>query len=212
MSRIFKIHKDYCDIGCNIYKYNELTLEPGVTVLVGCNGMGKTTLLHQLEASLKKEEIPVFKFDNLAEGGSRARSKFGFHQNFELLATALCSSEGENIVINMGQTAGAIGAFTREYKDSPELWILFDAIDSGLSVDNVVDIKEYLFKTIFEHNKDKDVYIVVSANEYELARGENCLDVYSGKIMQFKDYEDYRSFILKSKAQKDKRKYKERKR
>ena len=210
--RTFKIHKDYCDIGCNIYKYNELTLEPGVTVLVGCNGMGKTTLLHQLEASLKKEEIPVFKFDNLTEGGSRARSKFGFQQNFELLATAMCSSEGENIIINMGQTAGAIGAFSRKYKDHPELWILLDAIDSGLSVDNIVDIKEYLFKTIIDDNKHKDVYIVVSANEYELARGENCLDVYSGKTLQFKDYEDYRSFILKSKSQKDKRKYKEKKR
>ena len=30
----------------NIHKYDELTLEPGLTVLVGCNGSGKTTFLN----------------------------------------------------------------------------------------------------------------------------------------------------------------------
>ena len=89
------------------------------------------------------------------------------------------------------------------------MWIFFDAIDSGLSVDNVVDVKECLFKTIFDDNPNTDVYIIVSANEYELARDESCFDVYNGKYIKFKDYEDYRNFILKTRKIKDKRVYKE---
>ena len=51
----------------------------------------------------------------------------------------------------------------------------------------------------------EDTVIVVSANEYEMARGENCFDVYNGKYIKFKDYEEYRQFILDSKEIKEKR-------
>ena len=88
---------------------------------------------------------------------------------------------------------------------SNERWILLDAIDSGLSVDNVVDVKELLFKTILEHNFGKEIYIVVSANEYELARNEKCFDVYNGKYIKINNYEEYRDFILKSKEEKNER-------
>ena len=71
-------------------------------------------------------------------------------------------------------------------------------------------VKKYLFNTIFEDTTGTDVYIVVSANEYELARGENCFDVYNGKYIQFEDYEDYRNFILNTRNIKDKRVYKKR--
>ena len=56
---------------------------------------------------------------------------------------------------------------------------MLDAVDSGLSVDNIVDVKEQLFKTILEYNYGNEIYIVISANEYEMARGEQCFDVYN---------------------------------
>ena len=80
-----------------------------------------------------------------------------------------------------------------------------DAIDSGLSIDNIVDIKEYLFKTVLENNFGKEIYILVVAKEYEMARGENCFDVRNGKYIKFKDYENYRNFVLKSKEWKEER-------
>lgn len=67
-----------------------------------------------------------------------------------------------------------------------------------MSVDNIVDIKEQLFKTILKYNHGNKIYIVISANEYEMARGEQCFDVYNGKYITFKDYEDYRNMILES--------------
>ena len=56
-----------------------------------------------------------------------------------------------------------------------------------------------------EDKGNSSVYIIVTANGYEMARNENCFDVYNGKYVKFKDYEDYRQFVLKSKEIKEKR-------
>ena len=231
MSRKFKLHKRYYGEDYDLYKKGTITINEGITVLVGCNGSGKTTLLHQIKDRLKEEGIPVLSYDNLKEGGSRAVSSAGFYGDFNFMATAMASSEGENIVMNIGKLASNLRAFIKngeikgnsdalakafakamwgnnegEEKEIPnERWLLLDAIDSGLSVDNIVELKEYLFKTILEDAGDTKVFIVVSANEYEIARGENCFDVYNGKYVKFSNYERYRNFILKSRENKDKR-------
>lgn len=54
MSRKFALMKDCYEEGFNLYKKKNITIESGVTVLVGCNGIGKTTLLHQIRDRLKK--------------------------------------------------------------------------------------------------------------------------------------------------------------
>ena len=231
MSRKFTLIKDYYEEGFNLYKKKTITIKPGVTVLVGCNGIGKTTLLRQIRDSLKKDNIPYVSFDNLKDGGGHARERAGFYGDFSFLATSICSSEGENIVMNMGNLAARLGKFVRDGEDPKEKkfsklartiaqiegeeieeveipkerWILLDAVDSGLSVDNIVDIKEQLFKTILEHNYGNEIYIIISANEYEMTRGEQCFDVYNGKYLTFKDYEEYRDLVLQSKEWKNQR-------
>lgn len=231
MSRKFKVEKRYYDEDYDLYKKRSITINEGVTVLVGCNGSGKTTLLHQIKSQLKKEDIPIISFDNLHDGGSRAISSAGFYGDFGFMSAAMSSSEGESIVLSMSKLASTLRAFiqtgesqsendrfsksfaraiwgdeTEEKKEIPnERWILLDAVDSGLSVDNVVDLKECLFKTILEDNFDGSIYIVISANEYELCREENCFDVYNGKYVKFSSYEKYRKFILKSREIKDQR-------
>lgn len=229
MSRKFKIEPDWYGEEIKMYKKKTITLEEGVTVLVGCNGIGKTTLLEQLKQRLTKAKIPVLSFDNLHEGGSKSMSSAAFNGDWAFAATAMASSEGENIVMNVGQLASILRhfietgevckhgdriqrAFARavwgekhEMPESKERWILLDAIDSGLSVDNVIDIKEQLFKTILEHKGDKEVYIVITANAYEMARGEQCFDVYHGKYVKLKTYEAYRKLILKTRDIKNQR-------
>ena len=207
MSRQFKIEKDYYCNGDNLYTKGAVTFKPGVTVLVGCNGLGKTTLLHEIEHQLNQSGVHCIKYDNLVDGGANARSRAGFYGEMSFLATSMCSSEGENIVMNIGRVAGRIGRLVKTDPDSKEIWILLDAIDSGLSTDNVVEVKELLFKTILEdiRNEEKDIYIVVSANAYEMARGERCLDVRNLKYRKFRNYEQYRNFILETKKQKEDR-------
>ena len=50
-----------------------------------------------------------------------------------------------------------------------------------------------------------ELYIVVSANEYELVNGEECFDVMNGKYVRFKNYDDFKKFIMRSREKKDKR-------
>lgn len=207
MGRRIKLDRDPYDNGFNLYKKRTVEFQTGVTVLVGCNGIGKTSLLDNIKRVLRKENVPCITFDNLQDGGANARSEMAFYGNFEFVGASMCSSEGESIVMNLGRMASKIGNFIRNNPNEKELWILFDAIDSGLSIDNIVDVKELLFKTILEdtNNINKDIYIVVSANSYEMANSENCLDIYGMKYKTFKTYNNYRKFILKSKELKEKR-------
>ena len=54
-------------------------------------------------------------------------------------------------------------------------------------------------------DKGYELYIIVSANEYELANGEECFDVMNGKYIRFTDYDDFKKFIIRSREKKDKR-------
>ncbi len=231
MSRKIKLKNHYYGEDFKLFKKRTITLKPGLTVLVGCNGMGKSTMLHQIADSLKEESVPFIKFDNLENGGSRSVSEAAFYGNFDFVSASLCSSEGEGIILNLTQLSRKLIPFIKtgvsdernkkfsrifreaggikdneEEKEIPkERWILLDAVDSGLSVDNVLDMKEYLFNPIFEHSDGNDVYIIVSANEYEMANGEQCFDVYNGKYITFKNYDEFRDFIIETRKRKDER-------
>lgn len=111
MSRKIKLWEDPHDMGHNLYVKKSVTIKNGVTVLVGCNGIGKSTLLHNIRSVLKNADIHYIEFDNLHDGGNQSRSRAGFYGDMDFLATSLCSSEGENIVMNMGRIAGQIGNF-----------------------------------------------------------------------------------------------------
>lgn len=200
-----KIHKNPLDLNYDLFSKSTIQLKEGVTVLVGCNGYGKSTMLKCIKNYLNNENIDYIFYDNLFDGGLNAKSEAGFYGKMDLLASMACSSEGENIVINMGTQAARIGSWVRKHPEYDEYFILFDAIDSGLSIDNIVDVKEYLFKTILDDNKDKKVYIIVSANSYEMCADENCFDVNECKYIKFKNYDQYREYILKTKKIKEDR-------
>lgn len=209
-SRTFNIHKDCYGVGCNIYKKSTIKIDAGITILVGCNGIGKSTLIRQLKDQFDNDGTPYLHFDNLQDGGANARSKAGFMNDFTFLATAAFASEGENIFMNMNRFAGKIVNFVKSNNGSgKELWIFMDAIDSGYSVDNIVDIKNFCKLILKDFGGNNPIYFVISANEYELARKEKCFDVYRGKYLMFESYDDYREFILKTREEKDKRKYKD---
>lgn len=230
MSRIIKTWRDPYDAGFSTCRKKQIEIQQGLTVLVGCNGSGKTTLLHNIKSELKKEDIPVFYYDNEKDGGNNSISESIFYGNLSFTATALCSSEGENISLNLSKIASKLRKFvetgdngdrfnalakTLALKDdneennvSNERWILLDAMDSGYSIDNVIEMKDF-FDLVIKDAKEFgiDLYIMISSNEYELAHESKCFDVMEGKYIQFASYEDYKKFILRTREKKDKRKY-----
>lgn len=228
--RIINTWRDPYDLGFSTCRLKQIAIKPGLTVLVGCNGAGKTTLLKNIQSELKKENIPCYLFDNLHDGGANSRNSAAYDEDWAFVATSMCSSEGENINMNIGSLAKKLKEFMvtgrisdrftrigdafdrfsgkKEYKvpETKERWLLLDAIDSGFSIDNVIEAKDF-FKMVINDfaNYGYELYIVASANEYELANGEDCFDVMNGKYVQFKNYDDFKKFILRSREKKDKR-------
>lgn len=202
--RVFKIERDYYEIDEEVYTSDEAEFMPGVTVLVGCNGSGKTTLLHQIKHALEKDKIPFYEYDNVMDGGFQSQSLAGYNGDFDFLARAIQSSEGENIRLNLEKIIKKIGQKISYNPDAQEFWILMDAVDSGLSINYIIELKEF-FEFIIDMEKNIKLYIIVSTNSYELARGEECFDVRNCMYRTFKDYESYRDFIIESAKIKEER-------
>ena len=194
------------DKGTKIFGKSEITVEPGVTVLVGCNGAGKTTMLRQIEKYLESVGAKYMKFDNHVDGDRNAMERYMYHGVVDMFATMTFSSEGERIMTVLGEQATYVGRLARTNRGK-DIFILMDAVDSGFSIDNVDELKEYLFKTVIEDHTASggNVYIIVTANSYEMARGEDCIDVIRCAHVRFKGYESYRRCILTSKKKKERR-------
>lgn len=203
-SRKFNIPRDPYRDKEYLYAKRNITINEGVTILVGANGIGKTSLISFLEDELKQLNIPTIKFDNLHDGGHNARSKAGFLGQTDFLCQSFCSSEGENIKLNIERFAPNVGNFVlKKNKDAKEIWVFFDAIDSGLSIDKIIWFKEF-FDIILENKKsDQAIYIVCSANSYEMAFGQNCYDVQGSQYREFKSYQAYKNFILRTSKKRD---------
>lgn len=220
--------RDPYGLGFSTTGPKKVCFEPGLTVLVGCNGSGKSTLLRNVRDELEKEGVPCLLYDDRQSGSSVSAERKMFYGDVEGAVRMMTSSEGEKIRLGIGDQASSMREFIlygrkqrsrledalaaaggheiREKDHGDERWVLMDAVDSGYSVDNVLELKSF-FGLMSKDATDngKTLYIVVSANEYELAASERCMDVMAGKEVFFKDYAEYREFILKTRKKKEKR-------
>lgn len=195
-----KIISNYYDEEDRLYDYDSLNLEPGLTILTGCNGSGKTTLLTQISEYCKKKSIPFLRYDNQKEGDATAMSAALLSDDINGLALDAMSSEGERIINNVGRCATKMGKLVVSSikKGEKQIFMLLDGIDSGLSIDGIIDIKENLFNFIVKDAKKDglDVYILASSNTYELANNSRCLNVVTGEYYIPKTYERYKLEVI----------------
>lgn len=188
------------------FRKASVEFEPGVTVIVGCNGYGKSTMLQVITSQCRKEKIPYIEFESIGDRRDE-RNKTTLNGDMAYLAMAFVSSEGEEIGMSLGKFAGRLGNFVRNHSDAKTLVVTMDALDSGYSIDNVVEAKELLFKTVLKDCESKgiELYVFVTANAYELASGEKCFDPIKGEYISFENYEQYRKYVLNTRKIKDKR-------
>lgn len=200
----FRLRKDPYDEGQFFYKKSGFTIEEGITVLVGCNGSGKTTLMMLMKEYLRNKGNPlILEYSDVIDGRSMGIEKQMYRNHMEVAATMMCSSEGERIWMNVGHFIGDIGRTIRKSKKK-DIWIFLDGIDSGMSIDCIMEAKNF-FHELPSLEPDKHFYFIISANAFELARDEKCLDVANMKFVKFSNYEKYMKFVLASREQKDKR-------
>ena len=206
MSRKFRIDRDCYDTGAPLFKTRAMTFHPGITILLGCNGCGKTTLMRQMKSQVEHRfKLPFVEYDNYAAGGHQSVQTAAFYGNMDFVINSFLSSEGEGIVLNLQQIASKMGAMFKKYPDAKEYWVFLDGIDSGLSLDAIQDLKHGLFDTVYEHYPDKDIYIIISANSFELTKHGMCFNTIKGKYMNVKSYDRYTKLVLQTREYKDER-------
>ena len=178
-----------------LYHNETLELKPGITILVGRNGAGKTSLIRYLEYESKKGEFNFRSFDNYSDGGQNAIQRVLEYGKVEDFFEQATGSEGMRIFTNFGKFIEDFGCFMRNYDRSKPLIVCLDAVDSGLDIEGLEQVKSGL-DFILEHEKGTEIYFLVSANNYALVEGSSCLDIYDFSYRTFASYIEYKEFIL----------------
>lgn len=204
--RYFKVDRYPYEPYVKIFKKGMFEFNPGLTVLVGCNGSGKSTLLKELKKKLDQYGEPVIFFRYDRERLERdSRLMCGDANVNEFFSWVSCS-EGEQIMVRLESLAFEIGKFVKNHPGK-DIFILIDGVDSGFSIDNIIELKDTLFNVVIRDSEQSknDIYIICSANSYELAAGEDCIVVYDGRHRVFKSYGAYKNCIMKTRETKAKR-------
>ena len=163
-------------------------------------------MLQGIAAQCRKDKIPYIEFESIGDRRDE-RNRTTLDGDMDYLANVFISSEGEEIGMTLCKFAGKLGNFIRSNPSAEEIVVLIDALDSGFSIDNIVEAKESLFRFVIDDCKKNNttLYIIVSANAYELASGERCFDPIKGEYISFDSYEQYRKYVLDTRKAKDRR-------
>ena len=190
------------------------TIQPGITMIIGSNGVGKTTYLqqiHSLFVDRSWEQISLndnirdiygcYFYSNEHERITAADSWLNDLYKPDvpsLLASYYENSEGQKMMQMLQDKLSQIGSYVRKCKQENKkgVVILFDSLDSGLSPDNINILKEQLLNFIIEEERRVDelfeVYILCTANSYELCGGYRCYNIKENK---YKDVSTYEQFV-----------------
>ena len=197
-------------------KYN---INPGITMLIGPNGSGKTTALSQIRSLFSTEDDLVKKWNTIEINNSIrnsyssylydnvyeekfAKERWTYSDQMERVAKTFENSEGQNMYDYLYYKINEIGqAVTKAIKNNRKgIFLLFDGLDSGLSLDVINEIRKDVLEFIIETEKkrsDLEVYIICSANSYEFCNNYDCIDVTNQEHITFTDYEDYSNYFIK---------------
>ena len=199
-------------------KYN---INPGITMLIGPNGSGKTTVLSQLRSLFSTQNDLVKKWNKLEINDSIrdlyssylydnvyeetfTKSTWGATEHIDRVAKTFENSEGQNMYDYLYYKINEIGqAVTKAIKNNRKgIFLLFDGLDSGLSLDVINIIRKSVLEFIIETEKKRsnlEVYIICSANSYEFCNNYDCIDVTNQKHITFTNYTDYEKYFVKGK-------------
>ena len=148
-------------------------------------------MLRQIKAFAQENNIDIWEYSNLHDGGAMAREKYQLLGDIRMLATSAVTSEGENVSMNFAYQVKMLGkAVMQAEKERKELIVLLDAIDSGLSIDRARELRSFL-DFIGNENTAKGVRVyTIMANQ-----PADCVNVRSGEHLIFSAYSDYAEFI-----------------
>lgn len=228
--RIFEIfNKNYYNENQTLYKSNKLVLQANkVYCLVGCNGLGKSTILHQMiydhHNSLNKTAFDIDSIINpYSLMGNLKKDKEDYKEFYILLNSQTYptryqvedndaysifgkfKSKGENTIHNLSPSLKSIFNVVKTLKDK-EVYILLDDLDVGVSIDVLIELSQVINRLeLLLKDLNINYYIVITANSYELAKRFKCIDTITMEEVSFKSYEDYLKYVCNTRLYKDTR-------
>ncbi len=170
-----------------------VTFTPGITTLVGKNGSGKSSMTNEIREYLKKKKIPVYYYEQ-REMGRASASSFLLGGSVEETGSYCCSSEGERIIVSMSYKLQRIKQFLNTHKDDEMVFVLFDGLDSGLSINLIRDIQEIFGLMLKDF---PNLFIINTTNNYEFTKDSRCIIAKNGKDTKFNTYDDFVKLITK---------------
>lgn len=217
----FAVYKDPIEEGQYIYKKSKFWLKPGVTCLIGCNGSGKTTLFNsiydimQTNASksdndkTKLSDVKYLRLNNYNHGPKELMQEAMFIGDMSTVISQAQSSEGEQIIGWLCKYASSLGTNVRSLEKGSHLIVSFDAIDSGLSYDNIVDVRNHLFSPMLDDAKKRGInlYILVATNTYALCDDASYdkIFIHNFKHIKVNSYKSFVKYVIKSREIKNNR-------
>lgn len=228
--RAFDIYnKNYYNENQTLYKSNKLVLQANnVYCLVGCNGLGKSTILHQMiydhSNSLNKTATDINSIINPNPFmGNLIKDKEDYKEFYILLNSQTLPtryqvedndvysifgnfiSTGENTIHNLSPSLKSIFNVVKTLKDK-EVYILLDDLDVGVSIDVLIELSQVINRLeLLLKDLNINYYIVITANSYELAKRFKCIDTITMQDITFKDYEEYAKYVYDTRKYKDTR-------
>ena len=216
----FTVYKDPIEEDQYIYKKSRFWIKPGVTCLIGCNGSGKTTLFNiiydimQMNDSKSDDDetklynVKYLCLNNYNHGPKELMQDAMFIGDMSTVISQAQSSEGEQIVGWLCKYASSLGTNVRSLEKGSHLVVSFDAIDSGLSYDNIVDVRNHLFSPMLDDAKKLGInlYILVATNTYALCDdiSYDKMFIHNFKHIKVNSYKSFVKYVIKSREIKDK--------
>lgn len=197
--------KDPYGDGREIFKSSTPTIHPGITFLVGGNGVGKSAMIKCMKDALDAANYKYFSYDNLSDGRQSLSGALS-NNNYNLATEKMLSSEGENIIINIAHCMKDICDYGDSMaKEKKPIFIFLDAVDSGLSIDNIRGVKWFLHELCHTRWERYNCYIITTANTYEMVKDEElCYNIRTASYTCFPTYEKYSAFIMRTRKSMDK--------
>lgn len=185
-----------------------------VTLLFGGNDAGKSSIINETLSSVKSKtsDVKVSQTGNTvvlqyinSEQNLRNPTVNPFNGLQEMCSpitwadkiSAQEISEGQSIIFSLYPLLDGLEDFTFEAQSGKSYFVVFDEIDSGMSVENVNFICHKIDAII---TKRKDVQFLIAFNSYEFVRYfKNVFNIYTGKYQSINSYDEFFNILLDNK-------------
>lgn len=196
-----------CDpnnIGRKLYAESHATfIANEINTIIGCNSSGKSTMINKIDEILFSNGYPYVFYDNIDNSFKWLHERIHESIHYKNL------SEGEIIAKASGKYINVIADIIRgtiirdkkfrKYRDLDNIFLLLDSIDSGYSIDNIINLSGILNGLIcLTKENNKKLYIIAAANNFEFIKGNRSWDVQASKEIVFNDYDSYRQRIIET--------------